>query len=73
MGAVIGSGLLSEAAVLWTVVAGYWGYKVLVRQDGLFLVASVLVAVAAIVSFRVLNLGPRNVRDTWCSLNWPGT
>jgi CHASE2 domain-containing sensor protein len=61
VGALIGSGLLSEAAVLWTVVAGYWGYKVLIRQDGLFLVASVLVAVAAIVSFRVLNLGPRNV------------
>ena len=61
VGAVIGSGLLSEAAVLWTVVAGYWGYKVLIRQDGLFLVASALVAVAAIVSFRVLNLGPRNV------------
>jgi len=61
VGAVIGSGVLSEAAVLWTVVAGYWAYKVVIRRDGLFLVASVLVAIAAIGSFSVLNLGPRNV------------
>jgi hypothetical protein len=61
VGALIGSGVLSEAAVLWTVVAGYWAYKVVIRKDGLFLVASVLVAIAAIGSFRVLNLGPRNV------------
>ena len=61
VGAVIGSGVLSEAAGLWTVVAGYWAYNVVIRKDGLFLVASVLVAIAAIGSFRVLNLGPRNV------------
>src|ERR1700730_4524243 len=61
VGAVIGGGVLSEAAVLWTVVAGYWAYKVVIRKDGLFLVASVLVAIAAIGSFSVLNLGPRNV------------
>lgn len=59
---VIGSGKLgSEGAVLWTALGAYCVYKVVVRRDGLFLMASGLVATAAIASFYLLNLGPRNI------------
>ena len=60
--ALIRSGkLASEGAVLLTLLVGYWAYKVLLKKDGLFLIASVLMAMAAVGSSYLLNLGPRNV------------
>jgi CHASE2 domain-containing sensor protein len=61
VGISIARGILpSEGAVLLTAVGSYVIYKA-IWKDGLFLVAVVLIALAAIGSSRWLHLGPRNI------------
>ena len=52
--------LYSDGTVLLTVVAGYVVYKA-IWKDGLALAAIVLIALAVIISYRWLHLGPRNI------------
>jgi CHASE2 domain-containing sensor protein len=50
-----------DAALLLVLLPAYFLYKVLIARDILFVATSVLLIVASLVAFWLLDLGPRNV------------
>lgn len=58
---VISVALGFKAALLWVGVPGYLLYRVIMDGDWLVLWATGLLVLAAIVSFFVLDVGPRNI------------